>query len=175
MNIIEFDQVCKDCKGSGLYVGMAENDGFAVVCHTCDGTGCVHVRFEYESFRKRKIKRNIIRVLQWNAGYCVGVHGSNGKIFPIDHFGGMSYKDWISGNPFPRGSEMRNQTCPCHWYQCVDYELKPDWCREENFWSGAFSSCPKFPEKEDCWIRFDKKQDRKFLGNQNENGSVDLG
>ncbi|GAH55007.1 unnamed protein product, partial [marine sediment metagenome] len=39
---IEYDCECNDCKGTGLYTGMAEGDGFAVVCHACNGTGKRH-------------------------------------------------------------------------------------------------------------------------------------
>ena len=38
-HVIEFDCECESCKGTGLYVGMAEREGSAVVCHTCKGTG----------------------------------------------------------------------------------------------------------------------------------------
>ena len=49
-HVIEFDEKCKSCKGTGLYVGLAERDGAAVVCHTCKGTGKHHVRIEYDDF-----------------------------------------------------------------------------------------------------------------------------
>lgn len=38
-HIIKIECECNACKGTGLYVGMAERDGAAVVCYTCKGTG----------------------------------------------------------------------------------------------------------------------------------------
>ena len=48
--IIEFDEKCKSCKGTGVYQGLAEKNGSGVVCYKCKGTGCHHVTFEYEDF-----------------------------------------------------------------------------------------------------------------------------
>ena len=39
MKTIEFKEVCKECKGTGLYVGTTERCGATVVCQTCKGTG----------------------------------------------------------------------------------------------------------------------------------------
>ena len=65
---IEFDQKCKSCKGTGLYVGMGERDGAAVVCHRCDGTGKYHFKHEYEDFDGRLKRENIKRVYAANVG-----------------------------------------------------------------------------------------------------------
>ena len=39
MKTIEFKEVCKECKGTDLYVGTTERCGATVVCQTCKGTG----------------------------------------------------------------------------------------------------------------------------------------
>lgn len=36
---------CQDCRATGLYSGFAEPKGTAVICHKCDGTGCVEICF----------------------------------------------------------------------------------------------------------------------------------
>ena len=60
MKVIEFDEKCKSCKGTGIYVGMAERDGAGIVCHTCKGTGCHHVKFEYEDFEGKIVRKDIM-------------------------------------------------------------------------------------------------------------------
>ena len=35
--ILEADVECTSCSGTGLYQGMAERDGTAVICYQCDG------------------------------------------------------------------------------------------------------------------------------------------
>ena len=39
---------CQACGGTGLYKGMAERDGAAVVCSCCNGTG--KTEFTYNEF-----------------------------------------------------------------------------------------------------------------------------
>lgn len=48
--------VCESCRGTGLYQGFAEPKDTAVVCWTCDGTGCQTV--EYSPFVERKQPKN---------------------------------------------------------------------------------------------------------------------
>ena len=148
---IEFDEKCKSCSGTGLYVGMAERDGFAVVCNTCDGTGKHHVIFQYEDFEGKERNNNIKKVLKCNPGISCGVgNGCN-----LESFGGMNYEDWFNGKDFPKGSEMRKYTCPAWWYQSADYEKKPDW--KECMGCNMFSACKYFNTKEKCWERWDKE------------------
>lgn len=151
---IEYDCQCKACKGTGLYVGLAEHDGFAVVCHRCDGTGKRHEIIEYDDFDGKEKRKGVIKVLETNPGIVAGVNPEQG--FTLENFGGMPYEDWLKGKPFPARSEMRQFTCPAWWYQSADYEKKPDWdwCRA----CGSFSGCKHFATKEKCWERFDKEQ-----------------
>lgn len=51
---------CNSCDGTGLYQGMCEPEGVAVVCLGCKGTGCEEIA--YKPFKKRKPKRGVKRV-----------------------------------------------------------------------------------------------------------------
>ena len=149
--IVEHDEVCESCGGTGLYVGMAERDGAAVVCDTCKGSGCFHFAHEYTPFEHRKDRRGVRRVFQTNPGICIG----EGNGHTLEEFGGMPTKEWEQGLPFKRGMENRKYTCPCWWYQSANYKLKPDWKECQVF--GSFSSCKHFSSKEKCWARFDRE------------------
>ena len=149
---IELDIVCNACGGTGLYVGMAEKDGLAVQCHRCDGTGKYHYVYEYELFKARKRQQKIKWVLESNPSIFAGL--GRGK-YSYSDFGGMPYKDWNGGKPFPKKSEMRKFVCPAWWYQCVDYDKKPEW--DECICCGSFSKCKWFVTKNKCWDRWDKE------------------
>ena len=144
-HVIEFDQECRECDGAGLYSGMGEREGAAVICYVCNGTGCKHVKIEYDDFEGRKASE-ATRVHQVNPGICI-----NAEL----RFGGMSYADWNAGKPFPPGSENRLFTCPAWWYQAADYDKKPDW--KECLGCGIFSSCEHFGIKDTCWNRWDEE------------------
>jgi len=151
--LIEFDAVCTSCKGSGVFVGLAERDGISVICTECTGTGCVSHRIEYEPFRNRRTRTDVTRVLRSNPGICCGTNNS----LKLTDFGGMPYDDWLNGEPFPPKSEMRVHSCPAWWFQCVDYSKKPRWA--ECLVGGFFSACKHFADKAGCWGRWDKEQE----------------
>ena len=150
---IEFDAKCESCNGSGLYVGMAEKDGAAIVCVSCKGTGKVHEVITYEDFEKKKKRRGVKRVFKCNCGIGIGAGKTDkhGQI-SLEDFGGMPYKDWFAGKKFPPKSEMRKFSCPVWYYQSADYDKKPHW-KECGF--GSFRDCKYFSTKEKCWDRFD--------------------
>jgi len=148
---IEFDQECSECHGTGLYVGMAERDGAAVVCHHCKGTGKYHFTHEYEEFTGRKPNPKVIRIYEVNPGIMIGT----GKGHTLEEFGGLPAVDWAAGKPFGPGTEDRRYTCPAWWYQSADYKKKPDW--DECGALGSFSSCKSFAAKSLCWNKFDKE------------------
>ena len=150
---IEFDEKCPSCKGTGVYVGMAEHDGAAVVCHTCKGTGCHHFEHIYEEFDGKKLDVKIKRVYEVNPGICIGV--GNSAQYILEDFGGMPYSQWFNGRPFPPRSENRSFTCPAWWYQSANYEKKPNW--DECIFVGSFSSCEHFCNKGACWARWDRE------------------
>lgn len=161
MPTIEFDQECPECKGTGLYVGMAERDGFAVVCHRCKGTAKIHFVYQYNEFTGRKSRKGVLRVLQYNPGMIVGTNGANGATFPIDHFGGISIDAFDRGEGFPIGSEMRQHSCPRWWWQTTggDSKTEPDSTEYGCGW-GMFSSCRKFENKSQCWAKWDAQRSK---------------
>lgn len=153
---IEFDQECQSCGGTGLYIGMAERDGAAVVCCECDGTGMEHFKHTFNEFVGRKEPTKPVRqVYQTNPGITIGEGGS--KEFKLSDFGGMSYSEWEKGSPFKVGMENRAFTCPAWWYQKADYKKKPGWDECNASLGRSFSGCPSFQNRSKCWERWDKE------------------
>jgi len=146
---LEVDVECTSCGGTGLYVGLGERDGAAVVCSRCHGTGCARLVVTYTDFKSRKKRDDVRRVYRANPGIVIG----EGNDLTLDMFGGMDYEQWEAGEKFPEGSEDRLHTCPAWWYQSADYEKQPEWheCRA----CGLFSSCTHFDNKAECWERWD--------------------
>ncbi len=158
MKKFEVKEVCQECDGTGLYQGMAEHDGFAVVCNNCGGTGCHHLIHIYEEFEKKRIKEGVKQVIQNNCGICVGIEKTKetGQL-TYDSFGGVCYSEWQNlsdPNKFPKKTEMRNFTCPYWW----NYQSKPKWkkCIKG---SGYYSNCEHFSNKSECWKEFDKENE----------------
>jgi hypothetical protein len=144
-NKITVEEECPYCRGTGLYVGMGERAGAAIVCSECKGTGRKVTDFVWKSFTGRKKRDDICRVCRYNPGIAVDDD-------PV--FGGMPYVDWDAGKPFPKGSEMREYVCPAEWYQGVDDRLKPHW--DECIGCGRFSDCLHFGDKAYCWRKWDR-------------------
>lgn len=155
MKKIQIEYACQSCKATGLYVGMGERDGAAVVCHTCKGTGKAVHKFEYEDFTGRKRREGVKRVYEVNPGICIGT-GKTGE-YALPDFGGMPYGEWIEDKPFKIGMENRKFTCPAWWYQTANYDLKPDWDECNSNLGGTFSGCSEFCNKAKCWKRWDKE------------------
>ena len=144
---IELVEKCKECKGTGVYIGLAEREGFGVVCNHCGGTGKFKFIYEYEEFDGRGMA-DVHTIVETNPGIVMG-----GEL----DFGGMPYADWLAGKKFTQGMEMRNFTCPAWWYQSANYSKKPEW--EECIFCGRFSECANFTTKEECWKRFDAENE----------------
>ena len=144
MTIIEFDEECSSCNGTGIYLGMAERDGYGVICYKCQGTGKRKHKHEFHEFTGRKLIANVRHVVECNPGIVLG--GS------FD-FGGMPYEDWIHGKNFEDGMEMRKFTCPSWWFQTADNNKRPNWNKCE--WGVRFPECKYFHEKEKCWEEYD--------------------
>lgn len=144
-----YAEECDACSGTGLYVGMAERDGFAVVCSKCRGTGRVKCSALLFTGRKDRLDVRVERVLEVNPGICVGRVPGGG----MDSFGGIGIEAWKAGRGFPRGSEMREHVCPAWWFQCANYRLKPEYpgCIH----AGIFSKCIHFRTRAACWMQWD--------------------
>lgn len=78
---------CSACGGTGLYSGMCEPEGVAVVCLHCEGTGCEIIR--YEPFEKRRGKRGITTVRRSKGIFIATGTGPIG--------GSISYEDFQNG------------------------------------------------------------------------------
>ena len=144
---IEWIEKCKECKGTGVYVGFLEkNSDYGIVCNACKGSGKRHRKFEYEEFQGKEIA-SVNKILETNPGINIGKTAYD--------MGGISYQEWYNGKEFPVGSEMREYTCPTWWFQYADYSKKPKW--QECFFPGMFSNCQYFPNKNKCWERWDKE------------------
>jgi hypothetical protein len=151
-HIIEIEEACPACKGTGVYLGMAERGGTGVVCSRCGGTGRHVFRHEYDDFEGRNWCGGVDRIIACNPGICVG----SGP-----EFGGMPYAAWYAGESFPAGSEMRKYTCPAWWHQALGTTGLPHW--DECKWGQRFSDCAIFPYKAACWIRFDQEQSERTV------------
>ena len=143
------DAQCAACNGTGLYVGMAERDGLAVVCHKCHGEGHHRLTMTWSDPEPRKALPGIRRVIEVNPG-----------IVAIDspEFGGMSYEEWVAGKPFEIGMEMRKYVCPAWWYQSVGLRVSLSW--RECIVAGAFDECQRFANKSACWARWGREHQK---------------
>lgn len=74
---------CRACGGTGLYCGMAEPKGVAVVCVQCEGTGGHD--FEYEPFVAR-VPRKGIQTVQRARGTSILGCGPTGPAITYDEF-----------------------------------------------------------------------------------------
>lgn len=80
----EVDIVCEACKGTGLYRGMREGPGEAVICVRCHGSG----KQTKELFDGRKI-RGDVKVVRLSGGVCMFA-GSPGKQT-------VTYEEFLNG------------------------------------------------------------------------------
>lgn len=73
---MRINTACDSCGATGLYSGMCEGPGRAVVCLDCGGTGCQEI--EYRPYEGRKRKRGI-RIIQASRGrFLIGPMGGGG-------------------------------------------------------------------------------------------------
>lgn len=88
---------CKDCEGTGLYVGWTCHEGAAMVCGKCKGTG--YVELTYTPFTSRKKAHGIKRVFQaspWRHFYP-RIHTFNeGRTIDFTKFG-CTLEEWENG------------------------------------------------------------------------------
>ena len=146
---ITIQHECGYCSGTGVYSGFGECPEAAVVCRYCDGTGCTN--YTFTAFTGRKTKKGIKRVYKWNPG--IGIGPSKEKGLTLESFGGMPYKDWAAGKPFPPKSEMRAFICP-KWDDQSRKEMNAV-CDKHMSACGRFDDCKRFGNKELCWEYWD--------------------
>jgi len=148
---------CQSCGGTGVYRGMGERDGAAVVCYHCNGTGCEDFHFEYTDFVKRKVIKDVKRVFIKGYGYCVGTKPitlDNG-VFVDFSKEGVSYEQFLKGE-MPK--HIKHMGCPMMADQSACHRIKgfDDYCNKMNGgYFSVISSC-KCKDKIKCWERFEK-------------------
>jgi len=149
---------CDKCGGTGLYVGIAEKNGSAVICMCCNGTGNVNLKKEYKKFKSLKEKKNVKRVFKNSGGYILSSEDTQtekGNIITFSKYG-CTYKEWLEGK-IPKPIESLH--CPCiHTNQNMQnpkhkaYKLYIEKCH--NSLSFTISDCKHFKNKEECWKRY---------------------
>ena len=147
VHTVSWVQECYYCKGTGIYVGLSEHNGAAVVCNRCKGTGRQEKTYSYKDFTGRKIRDGVTRVFASSCGFVI----EPGSITP----GGVPYGDWQidSEAVYRPDAELRVQTCPAQWQQEIGKPM-PRW--KECILPGQnFSECPSFKLKKKCWERWD--------------------
>lgn len=138
---------CSACKGTGLYVGMAEREGTAVLCATCKGSGRCDVTYTPWSGVRRP-REGVRRVFASNCGVVLG------HVVP----GGISHDEWErGGDPRRSGAEPRPYVCPGQWAQNALHE-RPPFPECSKGIGLAWSACPHYPAKSECWRRFDAQR-----------------
>jgi hypothetical protein len=88
---------CEDCHGTGLYSGMCEAEGEAVICLGCDGTG--RATMSYQPYRGRRVTGKAKKIRKSNGRLLVGPIGGEGNPF-------MTYAEFLKFVPakkFARG------------------------------------------------------------------------
>jgi len=145
---------CKSCSGTGLYQGMGERDGAAVVCSNCNGTG--HVEFSYNDFTGKKVLEGVTRVYQKGFGYCIGTKDiitDKGDLIRFSKFG-CTYEEWLNGKT-PR--HIEDLQCP---YLCDNRGMGNEpcsRCQEGLPGFGTITSCTFYSDKAKCWKEYNKK------------------
>ena len=139
---------CPNCKGTGLYAGMGERLGAAVMCRKCKGTGMFEHQFVPFS-GKQPPPGNISRVYAHNP--------SDGAfIITPEVPGGVPIQEWQQ-NPdstIRPGAEIRTICCPSWWFMStVTQKEQPVW--PECVKTSPFMDCPMFAQKQQCWQKLD--------------------
>lgn len=160
--VIEGDIQCSACFGTGVYVGMAERDGAAVICSRCDGSGHMKWTSTLYKFTGRKIKSGVERVYANGGGYMISskdVTREDGTIIKFSQ-AGVSYDKWIEGQ---KPEPIRDLLCPFqhtdHALQSKDVnDLYKTRCRDSLECGRLISDCKHQKDKAKCWEIYEKSR-----------------
>lgn len=143
---ITLDIACKACGGTGLYVGMGERDGAAVVCHTCQGTG--KDTFSYEPFTSRKPAPASVASVHVARGYLLGDSPKCN--------GGMPADQWKPGATVPADEQLYCPYLYTHQGWCAKPEptTYSDQMEAPLLGGQRISDCKHWADKGDCWRLF---------------------
>ena len=158
MKKIEMLIECPSCEGTGVYVGMAERAGAAVVCTKCKGTGEYLFTYTYNDFTGRKTREDVQRVYLSGYGYVIAPEVVNYKgAGEIDmSLEGVSYDEFLKGK-MPQ--HIKKLGCPMMADQgaCHNIEGFTDRCNSFN--DGWLSYIPRGanrPNAATCWKLFEE-------------------
>ena len=149
---------CSECKGTGLYVGLAERNGAAVVCYRCQGKG--YVDFEYNEFFGRKKRDDVIRVYETGYGYVISATDATLEKHGVDikfSKAGCTYEDWLSGSGDP-SNPIKELYCPFIWNNTGMGNEPLKRCKEGCEYGRRISDCKFFNQKEECWKEYLNKE-----------------
>jgi hypothetical protein len=158
MEKIEIEIECPACEGTGLYQGLGEGKGTAVVCYKCNGSGKYLYLYSYNKFTGRKKKPDIERVYLSGYGYKIGL----GKLLfggeiEIDMDNeGVSYDEFLAGK-IP--GHIEELACPMLADQSACQKINgfTDKCSDLNgssLWGCHIKGCRNYKNKKECWKRF---------------------
>lgn len=160
MKRIEMTIQCPACNGTGVYVGMAERDGAAVVCHRCNGSGKYDYSYEYEEFTGIKKAEGVERVYKKGYGFVIAPQVLDftgiGEIDMGEE--GVSYAEFLKGN-LP--GHTKKLACPMVADQSVCHRVSGfvDECEALHgscLLGTLLTKCNYQPHKANCWKRFDR-------------------
>lgn len=139
------DAQCGACEGTGLYVGMAERDGTAVVCYRCHGTGQVLV--EWIPFQGRQpVPRDVTRV-HVARGY--GLSSRHPKCQ-----GGLPVAEWAPGAHVPADELLYCPYLYTHQEWCA-HPVRDGVRGSAPLRAGdVISACRYWSTKAECWAQF---------------------
>jgi urease gamma subunit len=133
---------CKSCDGTGLYIGVAEHDGAAVVCYRCKGTGEDTITFA-RFIERRPPTKPVSRV-----------HVARGYVLSPNHpdcAGGVAYQDWTPGMDVPADERLY---CPMVYtnqeycaFRTEDGDARPGIGQR-------IADCEYWHVKAACWVRY---------------------
>lgn len=156
-NTLEFEIECQACNGTGIYSGMGEGPGVALICKMCKGTGKSTYKFEYNNFTGRKKREDIERVYLKGYGYHLGL----GKI-NFDNVGeidmtkeGVTYEEFLQGK---MPNHIEALACPMRADQSACHDVKGfvDECNKINGGFVSYIPSCSCSDKKECWKRFKK-------------------
>lgn len=155
---------CPKCNGTGLYRGMGEGDGIAVICDNCNGTGKYNYIYQYNEFNGRKCRDNVKRIYKCNYGYRLRLGNVTFKniddtkvVIDMDKEG-ISYQEFLNGK-YPE--HIRKLACPllADQCECQDIDGFVEKCYSLNGgYLGYIPNCKYTKRKDLCWDRFDKNK-----------------
>ncbi|HME71144.1 MAG TPA: hypothetical protein VKM54_14915 [Myxococcota bacterium] len=84
---LKIEVECESCDGTGLYRGMAEPPGVAVICLNCRGSGCAKLVFK--SFYGLKKRRDVKTVQRSRGSTLASGIGPGGR--------SITYAEFLAG------------------------------------------------------------------------------